>query len=109
MLPEGAAYRSRLIYGFTDLDGSQPDAWRYLTEVQDAGKPADVTGYRQRSSAANRRETVPRMRPASLPTVSFWPASRASTSPKATRKTCFIRHDPGLRRCLTRPCLRPSS
>ena len=34
------------VYGFTDLDGSQPDAWRYLTEVQDAGKPADVTGYR---------------------------------------------------------------
>jgi len=34
------------IYGLTDLDGSQPDAWRYLTEVQDAGKPADVTGYR---------------------------------------------------------------
>jgi NAD(P)-dependent dehydrogenase (short-subunit alcohol dehydrogenase family) len=34
------------IYGFTDLDGSQPDAWRYLLEVQDAGKPADTTGYR---------------------------------------------------------------
>jgi NAD(P)-dependent dehydrogenase (short-subunit alcohol dehydrogenase family) len=34
------------IYGFTDLDGSQPDAWRYVTEVQDAGRPADVTGYR---------------------------------------------------------------
>jgi NAD(P)-dependent dehydrogenase (short-subunit alcohol dehydrogenase family) len=34
------------IYGFTDLDGSQPDAWRYATEVQAAGKPADVTGYR---------------------------------------------------------------
>jgi NAD(P)-dependent dehydrogenase (short-subunit alcohol dehydrogenase family) len=34
------------IYGFTDLDGSQPDAWRYVTEVQDAGKPADVSGYR---------------------------------------------------------------
>ncbi|WP_394835726.1 SDR family oxidoreductase [Pendulispora rubella] len=34
------------IYGFTDLDGSQPDAWRYMVEVQDAGKPADVTGYR---------------------------------------------------------------
>jgi NAD(P)-dependent dehydrogenase (short-subunit alcohol dehydrogenase family) len=33
-------------YGFTDVDGSQPDAWRYLVEVQDAGKPADVTGYR---------------------------------------------------------------
>jgi NAD(P)-dependent dehydrogenase (short-subunit alcohol dehydrogenase family) len=34
------------IYGFTDIDGSQPDAWRYVIEVQDAGKPADVTGYR---------------------------------------------------------------
>jgi NAD(P)-dependent dehydrogenase (short-subunit alcohol dehydrogenase family) len=34
------------VYGFTDLDGSQPDAWRYVVEVQDAGKPADVTGYR---------------------------------------------------------------
>jgi hypothetical protein len=33
-------------YGFTDLDGSQPDAWRYLVEVQDAGRPADATGYR---------------------------------------------------------------
>jgi NAD(P)-dependent dehydrogenase (short-subunit alcohol dehydrogenase family) len=33
-------------YGFTDLDGSAPDAWRYIVEVQDAGKPADVTGYR---------------------------------------------------------------
>ncbi|GHE06080.1 SDR family oxidoreductase [Streptomyces alanosinicus] len=33
-------------YGFTDLDGTCPDAWRYLVEVQDAGKPADVTGYR---------------------------------------------------------------
>jgi NAD(P)-dependent dehydrogenase (short-subunit alcohol dehydrogenase family) len=34
------------VYGFTDLDGSRPDAWRYVTEVQDAGKPADVAGYR---------------------------------------------------------------
>jgi NAD(P)-dependent dehydrogenase (short-subunit alcohol dehydrogenase family) len=33
-------------YGYTDLDGSRPDAWRYLVEVQDAGRPADVTGYR---------------------------------------------------------------
>ena len=33
-------------YGFTDVDGSQPDAWRYLVEVQDAGKPPDATGYR---------------------------------------------------------------
>jgi NAD(P)-dependent dehydrogenase (short-subunit alcohol dehydrogenase family) len=34
------------VYGFTDLDGSQPDAWRYMVEVQDPGKPADTTGYR---------------------------------------------------------------
>ena len=34
------------VYGFTDLDGSQPDAWRYVIEVQESGKPADVTGYR---------------------------------------------------------------
>jgi NAD(P)-dependent dehydrogenase (short-subunit alcohol dehydrogenase family) len=34
------------LYGFTDADGSRPDAWRYLVEVQEAGRPADVTGYR---------------------------------------------------------------
>ncbi|MEU9037467.1 SDR family oxidoreductase [Streptomyces sp. NPDC048352] len=34
------------VYGFTDLDGSRPDAWRYLVEVQDPGRPADTTGYR---------------------------------------------------------------
>lgn len=34
------------VYGFTDIDGSQPDAWRYLVEVQEAGKPANATGYR---------------------------------------------------------------
>ncbi|MDF3298998.1 SDR family oxidoreductase [Streptomyces tropicalis] len=33
-------------YGFTDLDGTRPDAWRYLAEVHDAGRPADTTGYR---------------------------------------------------------------
>jgi NAD(P)-dependent dehydrogenase (short-subunit alcohol dehydrogenase family) len=33
-------------YGFTDIDGSQPDCWRYLVEVQEAGLPADPTGYR---------------------------------------------------------------
>jgi NAD(P)-dependent dehydrogenase (short-subunit alcohol dehydrogenase family) len=35
-----------LEYGFTDLDGSQPDGWRYMVEVEDQGKPADCTGYR---------------------------------------------------------------
>jgi NAD(P)-dependent dehydrogenase (short-subunit alcohol dehydrogenase family) len=34
------------VYGFTDVDGSSPDAWRYLVEVQDPGLPADTTGYR---------------------------------------------------------------
>jgi hypothetical protein len=34
------------VYGFTDRDGSRPDAWRYLVEVQDTGKADDVTRYR---------------------------------------------------------------
>jgi NAD(P)-dependent dehydrogenase (short-subunit alcohol dehydrogenase family) len=32
--------------GFTDLDGSQPDAWRYLVEVQDEGLPPNPEAYR---------------------------------------------------------------
>ena len=34
------------VYGFTDLDGTRPDCWRYLVEVQEAGLPADDAGYR---------------------------------------------------------------
>ncbi|MEU7930078.1 SDR family oxidoreductase [Micromonospora echinofusca] len=34
------------VYGFTDVDGSRPDGFRYITEVVEAGRPADVTGYR---------------------------------------------------------------
>lgn len=34
------------IYGVTDIDGTQPDCWRYTAEVQDAGKPATEVGYR---------------------------------------------------------------
>ena len=33
-------------YGFSDLDGSRPDCWRYMVEVQDPGREADPTGYR---------------------------------------------------------------
>jgi NAD(P)-dependent dehydrogenase (short-subunit alcohol dehydrogenase family) len=33
-------------YGFTDVDGSRPDCWRYMVEVQDPGRPADPVGYR---------------------------------------------------------------
>jgi NAD(P)-dependent dehydrogenase (short-subunit alcohol dehydrogenase family) len=34
------------VYGFTDLDGTRPDCWRYMVEVIEAGGPADDTGYR---------------------------------------------------------------
>jgi NAD(P)-dependent dehydrogenase (short-subunit alcohol dehydrogenase family) len=34
------------VYGFTDLDGSRPDAFRYIVEVVEREKPADPTGYR---------------------------------------------------------------
>ena len=52
--PEVARFNGRSLssgglakeYGFTDLDGSRPDAWRYIVEVQDAGLPADTAGYR---------------------------------------------------------------
>jgi NAD(P)-dependent dehydrogenase (short-subunit alcohol dehydrogenase family) len=33
-------------YGFVDLDGSAPDAWRYMVEVQDPGRPPDPDAYR---------------------------------------------------------------
>jgi NAD(P)-dependent dehydrogenase (short-subunit alcohol dehydrogenase family) len=33
-------------YGFTDTDGSQPDCWRYMVEVQDKGLPPNPTDYR---------------------------------------------------------------
>jgi NAD(P)-dependent dehydrogenase (short-subunit alcohol dehydrogenase family) len=33
-------------YGVTDTDGTQPDCWRYLVEIQLAGRPATELGYR---------------------------------------------------------------
>jgi len=30
------------VYGFTDVDGSRPDAWRFIED----GRPADVAPYR---------------------------------------------------------------
>jgi NAD(P)-dependent dehydrogenase (short-subunit alcohol dehydrogenase family) len=33
-------------YGFTDVDGSAPDAWRYMVEVQDPGRPPNPGAYR---------------------------------------------------------------
>ncbi|WP_020664132.1 SDR family oxidoreductase [Amycolatopsis benzoatilytica] len=34
------------VYEIDDVDGSRPDAWRYIEEVQEPGKPADTAGYR---------------------------------------------------------------
>jgi NAD(P)-dependent dehydrogenase (short-subunit alcohol dehydrogenase family) len=33
-------------YGFTDVDGSQPDVWRYIEEISEKGLVADLDGYR---------------------------------------------------------------
>lgn len=34
------------VYGFTDLDGSQPDAWGFIVDVREGGKKATVEAYR---------------------------------------------------------------
>jgi NAD(P)-dependent dehydrogenase (short-subunit alcohol dehydrogenase family) len=34
------------IYSFTDTDGTQPDCWRYVIEVQDRDLPANDSNYR---------------------------------------------------------------
>jgi NAD(P)-dependent dehydrogenase (short-subunit alcohol dehydrogenase family) len=34
------------VYGFTDLDGTRPDCWRYMVEVVDTGNPPGDEGYR---------------------------------------------------------------
>jgi NAD(P)-dependent dehydrogenase (short-subunit alcohol dehydrogenase family) len=33
-------------YGFTDVDGSQPDVWRFIEEVREPGLDADFADYR---------------------------------------------------------------
>lgn len=33
-------------YGFTDLDGSQPDIWRYIEEIRERGLHANLNDYR---------------------------------------------------------------
>ena len=53
--PEAARWNGRSLssgelaqeYGFTDIDGTRPDWWRYMAEVVDAGKPGHRrAGYR---------------------------------------------------------------
>ena len=34
------------VYGFTDLDGSQPDSWRYIETVRETDAQADFSDYR---------------------------------------------------------------
>src|SRR3954462_3319738 len=34
------------VYGFTDIDGTRPDCWRYMAEVIARGAPAGDAGYR---------------------------------------------------------------
>jgi hypothetical protein len=33
-------------YGFTDIDGSRPDIWRYIEQVREPGLDADPGSYR---------------------------------------------------------------
>ena len=35
-----------LEFGFTDLDGSQPDVWRYIEEIRESDLEADFADYR---------------------------------------------------------------
>jgi NAD(P)-dependent dehydrogenase (short-subunit alcohol dehydrogenase family) len=52
--PEVRRYAGRVLssaelartYGITDTDGTQPDCWRYLMEIQLPGRPATELGYR---------------------------------------------------------------
>ncbi len=52
--PDPSRYAGRVVsvaelartYGFTDVDGSRPDCWRYLDEVQEPGLAAREDGYR---------------------------------------------------------------
>src|SRR6185295_7014742 len=37
--------RLAVTYGFTDIDGSRPDVWKYMEDVE-AGRDADPENYR---------------------------------------------------------------
>ena len=52
--PQRTRYSGRVVsaaelartYGVTDIDGTQPDCWRYLVEIQEPGREATELGYR---------------------------------------------------------------
>jgi hypothetical protein len=33
-------------YGFTDIDGSRPDVWRFIEEIRERGLEAEYDDYR---------------------------------------------------------------
>jgi len=39
-------YRLAREYGFTDVDGSQPDIWRFIEGIREPGLDADPADYR---------------------------------------------------------------
>lgn len=41
-----SSYDLAVEYDFTDIDGTRPDCWRYIAEVEAKGLPADCSGYR---------------------------------------------------------------
>jgi NAD(P)-dependent dehydrogenase (short-subunit alcohol dehydrogenase family) len=40
------SYDLATAYDLTDTDGSRPNCWSYVVEVEDTGQPANATGYR---------------------------------------------------------------
>jgi len=52
--PDRGRYAGRVVssaelartYGVTDVDGTQPDCWRYLVEIQEPERPPTELGYR---------------------------------------------------------------
>ena len=74
------------VYGFTDLDGSRPDAWRYIVEVaggRHAGRrdgiPLDVAGGRSIDHTQGAPSGPP---PPAAPTA--WSSCCTATAPTAT-------------------------
>ncbi len=46
MEPEVGQLRATRSHGFTDLDGSQPDIWRFIEEIREPGLDANPNDYR---------------------------------------------------------------
>lgn len=44
--PVGTRSRSTPEYGFTDVDGSQPNVWRFIEDISEKGLDAPYEDYR---------------------------------------------------------------